>query len=74
MRKLPIIDTPEMVAEVADLIETRQTSPIASHYESQKYRKLSTVPAKYRFDQGDRRKALELQRWLDAQMEMIECR
>ena len=72
LRKLSVIDTPEMIAEVADIIESSQKSPNISCNESEKYRKLSTVQAKYRFDQGDRRKALDLQHWLDGQMVMIE--
>lgn len=74
LRKLPIIDTPEMTVEIADLIESRQQSPTPSFKESQKYRKLSTVQAKYRFEQGDRKKALDLQAWLNAQMEVIESK
>jgi hypothetical protein len=58
--------------EVANEIENRSRIPMSSIYESVRERSFASVQAKYKFDKGDRKKAIELQKWLNIQMISIE--
>jgi hypothetical protein len=72
LKKFPIVDSPETMFEVANEIENRSRIPMSSIYESVRERSFASVQAKYKFDKGDRKKAIELQKWLNIQMISIE--